>query len=89
MDLSKEETYHLTGLSKINVLLGKNGSGKSSLLKKIGEEAERREDCFGNYVTPERGGVLENHAGLEQDLRRNERDIYRQKRANQWTDSEY
>lgn len=49
----------LSNLSKINVLLGKNGAGKSSLLRHF-DERKRQLPEFGQgrYITPERGGQL-------------------------------
>ena len=53
------EGYELSGLRKINVVLGKNGSGKSRMLrdldaKLVGEAVDRK----AKYITPERGGPL-------------------------------
>lgn len=57
------DKYITENLGKINVILGKNGSGKSSFLREIRkkclEKAEK--DNYGNitYITPERGGILD------------------------------
>ncbi|MGJ4956271.1 AAA family ATPase [Bradyrhizobium sp. HKCCYLRH2015] len=62
----------LTGLSKINVLLGKNGTGKSTLLRTF----EQHRDALPNvgsarYITPERGGQLAYDGGIETTLANN------------------
>lgn len=66
--------YKLSGLGAINVLLGKNGVGKSSLLRsfdvslRVDEDAHRQNVL---YVTPERGGeVQENHSIRDQISRK-------------------
>ncbi|OZE13436.1 hypothetical protein CH249_01450 [Rhodococcus sp. 05-2255-3B1] len=47
-------------MSRINVLLGKNGSGKSTVLKRIdaGVPAATSDWTQSKYITPERGGTL-------------------------------
>jgi predicted ATPase len=49
----------LSNLAKINVLLGKNGSGKSTVLRSL-EQNGPSLPAFGmaRYITPERGGQL-------------------------------
>jgi energy-coupling factor transporter ATP-binding protein EcfA2 len=85
MDLIHEGEYSLTNLSKINILLGKNGSGKSRLLKKVEIRLSEQNNGEVNYVTPERGGVLSYDAGVEQNRSNNENYILNKKRQNQWT----
>lgn len=69
MDLLDLSGYSLRGLASVNVLLGKNGCGKSYLLKRI-EETLLRQANIGKvrYVSPERGGVLSYQAGVEQSI---------------------
>lgn len=57
--------YALSGVSEISVILGKNGCGKSTMLKAI--EAGMPRDGALKYVTPERGGTLVYEAGVEQN----------------------
>jgi energy-coupling factor transporter ATP-binding protein EcfA2 len=62
----------LLNLGGINVVIGKNGSGKSSLLKHIdGTTAQLvsqlGEKAIVRYVTPERGGVLEYDPNIERN----------------------
>ncbi len=85
MNLIHEGEYSLTNLSKINILLGKNGSGKSRLLKKVERRLSGQNKGEVNYVTPERGGVLSYDAGVEQSRSNNENWLLNQKRKNQWT----
>lgn len=53
-------------LAKINVLLGKNGTGKSTLLRTFEQNKEALPD-FGSarYITPERGGELVYEGNIE------------------------
>lgn len=61
--------YTLKNLNRINVILGKNGSGKSTMLRELEKDSVNITD-FGKskYVTPERGGALVYDAGTEQNL---------------------
>jgi predicted ATPase len=56
----------LKNLTKINVLLGKNGTGKSVLLRHFEQHKKNLPD-FGTarYITPERGGELVYEGGVE------------------------
>ena len=69
MDLPNTGEYSLYGLDRQNVLLGKNGCGKSRLLKAI------EQGLLGNasvgairYVSPERAGLLRYEPGIEQNI---------------------
>lgn len=53
----KGNTAHLTGLNNINVIMGRNGAGKSRFLRDIEENTSRSKDIFNlRYVSPERAG---------------------------------
>jgi ABC-type multidrug transport system ATPase subunit len=84
MDLIQENQYSFTNLSNINVLLGKNGSGKSLIMKNIEQQLKGQDNGEVNYVTPERGGTLTFEASVEQNLQ-NENWLINHKRSNQWT----
>lgn len=84
MDLIQNGQYNLVGLSKINVLLGKNGCGKSALLKKVEGHLTGQNNGEINYVTPERGGSLRFEAGIEQNVITAGNWAKDQKRQNQW-----
>lgn len=88
MDLSNISGYTLTNLDRRNVVLGKNGCGKSRLLKQL-EQGLRSNADFGavKYLSPERGGLLQYEAGIEQNLSQNETwlaDTRRRNRAEQF-----
>ncbi|ESZ41162.1 MULTISPECIES: AAA family ATPase [unclassified Mesorhizobium] len=53
----------LIGVEKINLLLGKNGVGKSHLLRAF--EREFGQGGFVSYITPERGGELSVQGNIE------------------------
>ena len=58
----------LTNLSKFNVLLGKNGCGKSTVLKSLDGALDK--NAFGQvrYISPERGGLLNYEPGIDQAI---------------------
>ena len=84
MDLTAAGKYNFIGLSDINILLGKNGSGKSTILKKIETTLVALNTGDIDYVTPERGGILTYSANIEQTVRNNADWERGQKRKNQW-----
>lgn len=82
MDISG---YNLTNFSKINIVLGKNGSGKSTMLRLIEQGLARQDQIYGKtkYITPERGGSLIYEAGIEQNLTLDLNWLPAQRRRNQ------
>lgn len=54
----------LSDLDRFNVLLGKNGSGKSTILRNIDAHLMNGNACV-RYVTPERGGQLTYDGSIE------------------------
>ncbi len=68
MNIEDINGYTLKNLNKINILLGKNGCGKSYLLRQVERGLPSKTDVFGKtkYITPERGGSLIYEAGIEQ-----------------------
>ena len=69
MDLLNLNGFELRALSKVNVILGKNGSGKSFLLKQV-EPIIRNRPELGKvrYVSPERGGSLQYDPNIENQM---------------------
>jgi len=86
MDIENVSGFTLKGLGPINVLLGKNGCGKSYLLRKI-EQGVRGHDGYGmvKYLSPERGGVTKYEAGVEQSVLTNPDWLSETRRKNQAT----
>jgi predicted ATPase len=78
--------YTLSGLSKINVVLGKNGCGKSTVLRQVETDLSTETDDRGltRYVTPERGGSLTYDAGVEQNITNSPGWVQSMRRANQF-----
>jgi len=69
IELTALSGYNLRGLSRKNILLGKNGCGKSRLLKLADQGLRGRPEVGAvRYLSPERGGVLQYEAGIEQNL---------------------
>ena len=84
MDIEAAGPFSLTGLDKINVILGKNGCGKSFLLKAIEQNVFGREG-FGKlrYISPERGGLLQYEPNIEQAMGNDPNWIRNTRRKNQ------
>ena len=61
--LLKAGEYSLNNLSKINVVLGKNGCGKSRMLRQLDSGLEAPN--IARYITPERGGSVIYEPGTE------------------------
>jgi ABC-type cobalamin/Fe3+-siderophores transport system ATPase subunit len=84
MDIANASGFTLSGLSKKNVVLGKNGCGKSYLLKRV-EETLKGSSDYGRvrYISPERGGVLIYEPGIDQAIGQNPEWMGAQRRKNQ------
>lgn len=69
MTIENINGYTLKNLNKINILLGKNGCGKSFLLRQVEQGLDGKDNHYGKtkYITPERGGSLIYEAGIEQN----------------------
>jgi energy-coupling factor transporter ATP-binding protein EcfA2 len=85
VDILDTAGYSFKGLEKVNVILGKNGCGKSTALKSAQKSLEHSGN-YGStgYITPERGGSLIFDAGLAQNST-NEAWLNNQLRKNQFT----
>jgi predicted ATPase len=85
MDILNANDYKLSNLSKINIILGKNGCGKSSLLRLVESALISQPQLYGKvkYITPERGGSLVYEAGMEQSLLADSEWLRGQRRSNQ------
>lgn len=69
MDLQNIQEFNLNNIEKLNVVLGKNGCGKSHLLKALEQGLKGREGIGKvRYITPERGGVLRYEPGIDQAI---------------------
>lgn len=77
----------LQNIGKYNVIVGRNGAGKSDLLRDIEQTVRNNQSelNIGNflYVTPERGGVLTPNTGVEQNIVSNINYIKDSRRKNQ------
>ncbi|MBD2598287.1 AAA family ATPase [Nostoc spongiaeforme FACHB-130] len=87
LDLIDKNGYNLKNLDKVNVILGKNGCGKSTALKKV-EEYLVSEHSYGKtkYITPERGGSLKYNPNIEININNNPNWLSSQLRQNQFRD---
>jgi predicted ATPase len=85
MDIINVNGYTLRNLNKINIVLGKNGCGKSIMLRQVEQNVVRQDENVGKskYITPERGGSLTYHPGVEQNLTTNVNWLSERRRRNQ------
>ncbi len=77
----------LNNLGSINILLGKNGAGKSSLLKIIEKsfvDCDNSKPINATYITPERGGVLVEEPNIESNINNNATWLNDTRRVNQY-----
>lgn len=84
MDLLNVNGVNLRSLDRKNILLGKNGCGKSYLLR-ILEQGTRGKPGYGvvKYLSPERGGELQYNPGIEQNIIQAQDWLATTRRANQ------
>lgn len=78
--------FALNGLSKINVILGKNGCGKSTFMKNVESNIISNYTDYGStrYMTPERGGSLSYEPSIEQNLNNDVNWMPSTRRVNQY-----
>ncbi len=74
--------YRLEGYDKINILLGKNGCGKSTMLRAF-DAAKQNSGVFFKYITPERGGALQCDGNVDTSQSQNANWLTGQRRRNQ------
>lgn len=71
MDINFLE-YKLSGLKTINIVLGKNGCEKSTLLSQLEAHLLTQADYFIKYITPERAGTLKYEPNVERNIESND-----------------
>lgn len=77
--------YKLVALTKINVVLGKNGCGKSTMLKALDAILSSSGDYDSvKYINPERGGSLVHEPNIEQQVMNDRQWIASTRRVNQF-----
>lgn len=76
-----EVNPRLFNLSKINVLMGKNGCGKSTILRDI-DRFRQGNTGLTRYITPERGGILKYDGNIETNIGNNSNWLSEIKRRN-------
>src|SRR5690625_1291161 len=77
--------YKITNANKVNILLGKNGSGKSTFLTKLESHYIHEPEKNFMYITPERAGTLTYEPNVERNIERDENWLSDNRRKNQTT----
>lgn len=85
MNIDNLKGYSLQNLGKINIILGKNGSGKSIALKELDRGLSETPNSFSKYITPERGGFLKHEPNVESSILSSTGWFNEQLRQNQWS----
>lgn len=68
----KGQTAHLIGLNNINVIMGRNGAGKSRFLRDIEEITNRSKQLYYvRYVSPERAGSFKRDGNVLTNMSNN------------------
>ena len=76
--------FALTDLSRVNVVLGKNGCGKSSMLTYLESTISGENIGQRRYITPERGGTLLYEPSVENTMSSNPTWLQDTRRVNQF-----
>lgn len=71
------------GFGVINILLGRNGSGKSRFLRALDEAYASRDGYYVRYVSPERAGVFKRDGGVLTNIEANPNWLTSTRRTNQ------
>lgn len=84
MNIENINGYNLKDLKRINVIIGKNGAGKSTMMRNVEQNIGALPNIGkSKYVTPERGGTLIYDAGTEHSISSNASWMPEQRRKNQ------
>lgn len=68
--------------ARVTFLIGKNGSGKSTQLRKLSDSLGVTGEWYCAYVVPERGGLLLPDAGIENQVRSDPNYVWNSRRDN-------
>lgn len=78
----------IEGLDKLNILIGKNGCGKSTILRRIdGLKAINDKSANVKYLPPERGGSVAFNPNIESNISSNPDWLTNSRRKNQFANS--
>ncbi len=81
------KTGHLYGLNNINIIMGRNGAGKSRFLRDIEEMASRNKQLFYvRYVSPERAGSFKRDGNVLTNMSNNSEWLRHTRAVNQASD---
>jgi predicted ATPase len=81
--------YGLNGMKCVNVILGRNGAGKSRFLRAIDKHLTGKGEYRVNYVTPERTGTFQRDGNIDTNSTTNPDWMRNVRRANQVNGSSF
>lgn len=67
----KTTSFEMVGLTNVNILLGRNGAGKSHFLRLIDSDLGNNADFNVRYISPERAGVFRKDGNIQNNLENN------------------
>jgi energy-coupling factor transporter ATP-binding protein EcfA2 len=76
-------SLRITGLNNVNVLLGRNGAGKSRFLRTIDGGIANDTSFNVRYISPERAGVFRRDGNIQNNIERNPQWLRDVRRVNQ------
>jgi len=82
--LQSPDGNKIADISNINVIVGRNGAGKSRLLRSIANAIHQRPKEFSvQYISPERGGVFQGDGNIANTIERNPGWLHESRSKNQ------
>lgn len=78
----QREGFQLCRPSSVNLIVGRNGSGKSRFLRGL-SDLRNEEGYYVSYISPERAGTFEPDSNIENNLRQNQAWLYDVRGKNQ------
>lgn len=82
-------SLELSELNRINIIIGRNGAGKSRFLRSLDMHMTNNPDFHVNYVTPERNGSFKRDGNIESFITNDPNWFANVRRANQVNGSDF
>ena len=73
----------IRNLTNLNIILGRNGAGKSRFLRCLDKELSKDKAYYVRYISPERSGVFRKNGNIETNIENNKDWLSNDRRKNQ------